>query len=58
MKKNNKREQTYNSMKEFEEKFFPKSFRLKSRKTSTNINNLGIDLAEKSLDIIRNSLSK
>ena len=43
---------------EFEEKFFPKSFRKQSITVPTDARALGISLARESLDTIRRQLSK
>jgi len=58
MTKSKKKEQVYKSMREFEEKFFPKSFREQSTELPTDARSLGISLARESLDTIRQRLSK
>lgn len=58
MKGSKKKEQVYKSMKEFEKKFFPKSFRKQSLEQLTDARILGITLARESLNTIRNQLSK
>ena len=58
MIKNKKREQVYKSMREFEEKFFPESFKKQSVEVPTDARTIGINLAKESLDMSRNRLSK
>jgi len=58
MEKSKKKEQVYKSMKEFEEKFFPKSFRKQSSEVLVDARVLGISLAKESLDTIGRQLSK
>ncbi len=58
MERSKKKKQVYKSMREFEEKFFPESFRKQSAEVSTDARTLGITLAKESLDIIRRRLSK
>jgi len=53
-----KKKQVYKSMREFKEKFFPKSSKKQSAEVSTDARALGISLAKESLDMIRHSLSK
>ena len=56
MGRSNKKEHVYTSMKEFEEKFFPKSFKKRSLEALTDARTLGINLARESLEKIRNQL--
>ena len=58
MKRSKKKKQVCESMREFEEKYFPESFRKQSTEVSTNARALGISLARESLDTIRHRLSK
>jgi len=58
MERSKKKEQAYKLMREFEEKFFPKSFRERSLEVPTDARTLGINLARESLDTIRSKLSK
>jgi len=58
MIKNKKKEQVYKSMREFEEKFFPESFKKQSVEVPTDARTIGINLAKGSLDIIRSQQSK
>lgn len=58
MKSSKKKEKAYKSMREFEEKFFPESFRKKSVEMPTDAHTLGINLAKESLDMIKSRLSK
>jgi hypothetical protein len=58
MIKNKKKEQVYKSMREFEEKFFPKSSIKQSAEVSTDARTIGINLAKESLSMIKNQLSK
>lgn len=58
MIKNKKKEQVYKSMREFEKKFFPKSFIKQSVKAPTDARTIGINLAKESLDMIRGRVSK
>ena len=58
MIKNKKKEQVYKSMREFEEKFFPKSFIKQSVEVSTDARTIGINLAKESLSMIKSRLSK
>jgi len=58
MIKNKKKEQVYKSMREFEEKYFPKSFIKQSVEAPTDARTIGINLAKESLDMIRNRVSK
>ena len=58
MERSKKRKQVCESMREFEEKYFPKSFREQSTKVPTDARALGISLARESLDMIRHQLSK
>lgn len=57
-KKKKKKKQVYKSMREFNEEFFPKSFRKQSTEVPTDAHALGISLARESLDTIRRRLSK
>lgn len=52
------KEQSYKSMKEFEEEFFPESFQKKALETRTDPQTLGVNLAKESLENIKNKLSK
>lgn len=52
------KEQSYKSMKEFEEEFFPESFQKKALATHTDPQTLGVNLAKESLENIKNKLSK
>ncbi len=45
-------------MKEFERKFFPKSFKEKMAETPTDAQALGVSLAKESLEKIRERLAK
>ena len=58
MEKSKKKKQVYKSMREFEEKFFPESFRKQSTEVPTDARTLGVSLARESLDMIRRRLSK
>ena len=58
MEKSNKKKQVCISMREFAEKYFPKSFRKQSTEVPTDARALGISLAKESLDTIRHRLSK
>jgi len=58
MKKSNKKEQEYKSMREFDEKFFPESLRKQLLERTTDARTLGINLAKESLEMIRSQLSK
>ena len=58
MNKNGKKKQLYRSMKEFERKFFPKSFKEKMAETPTDAQALGVSLAKESLEKIRERLAK
>ena len=58
MKRRKKKVQVYKSMREFEEKYFPESFRKQSAEVPTDARALGISLAKESLDTIRHRLSK
>ena len=58
MDKSKKKKQVYKSMREFEKKFFPESFKKQSTEVSTDAHTLGITLAKESLDMIRRRLSK
>ena len=58
MERSKKKKQVYKSMREFEEKFFPKSFRKQSTEVPTDARALGISLAKESLDTILRQLSK
>jgi len=53
-----KKKQVYKSMEEFEEEFFPKSFRKQSSEVPVDARAIGISLARESLDTIRRRLSK
>jgi len=58
MERSKKREQAYKSMREFEEKFFPKSLKKKLVEASADARSLGINLARESLEMLRSRLSK
>lgn len=58
MKSSKKKEKAYKSMREFEVKFFPESFRKKSVEMPTDAHTLGINLAKESLDMIKSRLLK
>ena len=58
MERNKKKKQVYKSIREFRERFFPKSFRKKSKEVPTDARAIGISLAKKSLDMIRRQLVK
>ncbi|MCK4295765.1 MAG: hypothetical protein KAW56_17755 [Candidatus Marinimicrobia bacterium] len=58
MEGSKKKKQVYKSMKEFEEKFFPKSFRKKSTEFPSDARALGIRSARESLSTVRRQLSK
>jgi len=58
MGRGKKKKQVYKSMREFEEKFFPKFFRKQLKEVSTDAHALGISLARESLETIRSQLSK
>ena len=58
MIKKKKREQVYKSMREFEEKFCPESFKKQSVEAPTDARTIGINLAKESLDMIRSRPSK
>jgi hypothetical protein len=58
MIKNKKKDQVYKSMREFEEKFFPESFKKQSVEAPTDARTIGINLAKESLEIIKSRLSK
>ena len=57
MKKNNEKEHVYRSMKEIEERFFPKSLADRLFETETDPAKLGIALARESLRKIRSQLT-
>jgi len=57
MERSKKKKQVYKSMREFEEKFFPKSFRKQSTEVPADARALGISLAKESLDTILRQLS-
>jgi hypothetical protein len=57
MKKNNEKEREYRSMREFEERFFPKSLEDRLLETETDPAKLGIALARESLRKIESQLS-
>jgi len=58
MARGKEKEQVYKSMKDFEEKFFPKSFKRQLLEDTTDPRTVGINLAKESLDKIRSQLSK
>ncbi len=58
MERSKKKKQVYKSMREFEEKFFPNSFRERLSELPTDARALGISLARESLNAIRRRLSK
>jgi len=58
MERNKKKKQVCKSIREFKERFFPKSFRKKSKEVPTDARALGISLARESLDTIRRQLVK
>lgn len=58
MARSKKKKQVCESMREFEEKYFPKSFRKQSTEVSTDARAIGISLARESLDTIRHKISK
>ncbi len=57
MKKNNEKEREYRSMREFEERFFPKSLEDRLLETETDPAKLGIALARESLRRIESQLT-
>ncbi len=57
MKKNNEKEHEYRSMREFEERFFPKSLKDRLFETETDPAKLGIELARESLRRIESQLT-
>ena len=57
MERSKKKKQVYKSMREFEEKFFPKSFRKQPTEVPADARALGISLAKESLDTILRQLS-
>jgi len=58
MERNKKKKQACKSIREFRERFFPKSFRKKSKEVPTDARALGISSARESLDTIRRQLVK
>jgi len=58
MEKTRKNKQSYKTMGEFEEEFFPESFKKQSAEVLTDARALGISVARESLDTIRRKLSK
>jgi hypothetical protein len=58
MQRSKQKEQVCKSMREFGEKFFPKSFRKQSIEVPTDARALGISSARESLDMVRRRLSK
>ena len=58
MERSKKKAQVYKSMKDFEEKKFPKSFRRQLLEVSTDARTIGINLAKESLEMVRNRLSE
>lgn len=58
MNKSKKKKQVFHAMKEFEEKYFPKSFEKRMAEKPTNARDLGICLAKESLDKIRRQLAE
>jgi|GEM_PF-1842428 len=58
MVKSKKKEQVFKTMKEFEEKYFPKSIREQLTEVPVDARALGVSLARESLDTIRRQLSK
>ena len=58
MARSKKKERIYKSMKEFEEKIFPKSFKKQSLDDTIDARTIGINLAKESLDTIRSQLKK
>lgn len=58
MERSKQKEQVYKLMREFEKKFFPKSFRKQSTEVPADARALGISSARESLDIVRHRLSK
>jgi len=57
MKKNNEKEREYRSMREFEERFFPKSLEDRLFETETDPAKRGIALARESLRRIESQLT-
>ena len=57
MKKNKKKDKIYKSMREYEERFFPNSLK-KRLEESKDIQTIAINLADESLEKIRNRLAK
>jgi hypothetical protein len=57
MKKNNEKEREYRSMREFEERFFPKSLKDRLFETETDPAKRGIELARESLRKIESQLT-
>jgi len=57
-KRSKKKERVYKSMREFEEKFFPKSFKKQSLEGTIDARTVGINLARESLEMLRSQLSK
>jgi len=58
MERSKKKKQVYKSMREFEKKFFPKSFRKKSTEFPSDARALGISSARESLSTVRRRLLK
>ncbi len=58
MNESKKEKQVIHSMKEFEKKYFPKSFEKKTAEEPTDAHALGISMAKESLDKIRARLAK
>ena len=58
MVRSKKKERMYKSMKEFEEKIFPKSFKKQSLEGTIDARTVGINLARESLEMLRSQLSK
>ncbi len=57
MKKNNEKEREYRSMREFKERFFPKSLKDRLFETETDPAKRGIELARESLRRIESQLT-
>lgn len=57
MDKSKVKKTIYRSVREFERKFFPKSFKKKTTEKPTDARALGVSLAKESLDKIRGQLT-
>ncbi|MFC1941211.1 hypothetical protein ACFLWL_02230 [Chloroflexota bacterium] len=58
MNKGEKKKQIFQSMREFEEEFFPKSFEKRMAEKSADTQAQGVSLSKESLEKIRERLAK